>query len=72
MLKRDGQPVLLTIAEARAELESILASITVETFQEAARARSDCISNTSGGDLGRFGPAKVTIGVDTRGKDSNF
>jgi hypothetical protein len=57
--KRNGQPVELTVAEARVELESIIAGVSVDTFQEVARARSDCISNTSGGDLGRFGPGKV-------------
>jgi NIMA-interacting peptidyl-prolyl cis-trans isomerase 1 len=42
-------------SEARAELEKIQASITVENFTTMAQERSDCGSFANGGDLGVFG-----------------
>ena len=53
--RRTGERVVLSKAEAEAELRSIIAAgLSWEDFGERAAARSDCGSFKKSGDLGQF------------------
>lgn len=61
--RRTGEPVTLTLEQARQELEGyqakILAEGVHESFPKYAKERSDCSSFRNNGDLGFFGPGQM-------------
>lgn len=58
---RGGDPVKITRskAEAKSEIESLIAQLTPGNFEKMATEHSDCSSARRGGDLGEFTTGKM-------------